>query len=151
MRKAAFPKAVQHLKDSIVATYGKKGQSVIDMNMMAVDKGVNAIVPVTVPADWANAVDAETKDTQEIPEYVQNICRPINAQKGYDLPVSTFMGYEDGTLPAGSAAYEKRGVALFVPHWHKENCIQCNQCAFVCPHATIRPVLATAWEREGRV
>jgi len=138
--------AVQHLKDSIVATYGKKGQSVIDMNMMAVDKGVNAIVPVTVPADWANAVDAETKDTQEIPEYVQNICRPINAQKGYDLPVSTFMGYEDGTLPAGSAAYEKRGVALFVPHWHKENCIQCNQCAFVCPHATIRPVLATADE-----
>lgn len=138
--------AVQHLKDSIVATYGKKGQSVIDMNMMAVDKGVNAIVPVTVPADWANAVDAETKDTQEIPEYVQNICSPINAQKGYDLPVSTFMGYEDGTLPAGSAAYEKRGVALFVPHWHKENCIQCNQCAFVCPHATIRPVLATADE-----
>lgn len=138
--------AVQHLKDSIVATYGKKGQSVIDMNMMAVDKGVNAIVPVTVPSDWANAVDVEAKDAQEIPEYVQNICRPINAQKGYDLPVSTFMGYEDGTLPAGSAAYEKRGVALFVPHWHKENCIQCNQCAFVCPHATIRPVLATADE-----
>ena len=138
--------AVQHLKDSIVATYGKKGQSVIDMNMMAVDKGVNAIVPVTVPADWADAVDAPVAETQEIPEYVQNICRPINAQKGYDLPVSTFMGYEDGTLPAGSAAYEKRGVALFVPHWHKENCIQCNQCAFVCPHATIRPVLATADE-----
>lgn len=138
--------AVQYLKDSIVATYGKKGQAIIDMNMMAVDKGVNAIVPVTVPADWADAVDAPVAETQEIPDYVKDVCRPINAQKGYDLPVSVFMGHEDGTLPAGTAAYEKRGVALFVPHWHKENCIQCNQCAFVCPHATIRPVLATAEE-----
>jgi len=138
--------AVQYLKDSIVATYGKKGQAIIDMNMMAVDKGVNAIVPVTVPADWADAVDAPAIETQDIPDYVKDVCRPINAQKGYDLPVSAFMGHEDGTLPAGTAAYEKRGVALFVPHWHKENCIQCNQCAFVCPHATIRPVLATAEE-----
>lgn len=138
--------AVQHLKDSVIATYGKKGQKVIDMNTLAIDKGVSAIVPVTVPTDWANAVDAVSTVVTAVPEHVESICRPINAQQGYSLPVSTFLGYEDGTLPNGTAAYEKRGVALAVPHWHKENCIQCNQCAFVCPHATIRPVLATADE-----
>ncbi|SUP43809.1 pyruvate:ferredoxin (flavodoxin) oxidoreductase [Veillonella criceti] len=138
--------AVQHLKDSVIATYGKKGQKVIDMNTLAIDKGVSAIVPVEVPADWANAVDTAVPIATEVPEYVHAICKPINAQQGYGLPVSTFLGYEDGTLPNGTAAYEKRGVALAVPHWHKENCIQCNQCAFVCPHATIRPILATAEE-----
>lgn len=91
--------AVQHLKDSVIATYGKKGQKVIDMNTLAIDKGVSAIVPVTVPADWANAVDVASTVATVVPEHVESICRPINAQQGYSLPVSTFLGYEDGTLP----------------------------------------------------
>lgn len=99
-----------------------------------------------IPADWATATDAPVTTKKEVPAYVTDICRPINTQNGYDLPVSAFKDYADGTLPVGMAAYEKRGVALTVPHWHKENCIQCNQCAYVCPHATIRPVLATADE-----
>lgn len=138
--------AVAHLKESVVATYGKKGQKVIDMNMAAIDAGVNAIVPIDVPAAWATAVDAPVATKKDVPAYVTEICRPINTQNGYDLTVSAFKDYADGTLPVGMAAYEKRGVALTVPHWHKENCIQCNQCAYVCPHATIRPVLATADE-----
>lgn len=138
--------AIKYLKDSVVSTYGNKGQKVIDMNHAALDAGVNAIVEVTVPAAWATAEDTPVAGKKEVPEYVANICNPVNAQAGYDLPVSAFVGYEDGTLPAGTAAYEKRGAALFVPHWIPENCIQCNQCAFVCPHATIRPILSTAEE-----
>ena len=143
-------KAVEYLKDSIEKTYGKKGADVVAMNNKAVDEGVGALVKVEVPAAWKDAKDSE--DTFEksscttCPSYVANIAKPVNAQAGYDLPVSAFTGYEDGTLPSGTAAFEKRGAALFVPHWIKENCIQCNQCSFVCPHATIRPVLATAEE-----
>ncbi len=143
-------KAIEYLKDSVEKTYGKKGQNVVDMNNAAIDKGVGALVKIDVPASWKDAVDNGAKEVkpgcQSCPSYVENIANPVNAQAGYDLPVSTFTGFEDGTLPAGTAAYEKRGAALFVPHWIKENCIQCNQCAFVCPHATIRPVLATAEE-----
>ena len=142
--------AIAYLKDSVEKTYGKKGQNVVDMNNAAIDKGVDALVKIDVPASWKDATDegaaAVKPGCQSCPSYVENICKPVNAQAGYDLPVSAFNGYEDGTLPAGTAAYEKRGAALFVPHWIKENCIQCNQCAFVCPHATIRPVLATAEE-----
>ena len=142
--------AIAYLKDSVEKTYGKKGQNVVDMNNAAIDKGVDALVKIDVPASWKDATDEGAATVkpgcQSCPSYVENICKPVNAQAGYDLPVSAFNGYEDGTLPAGTAAYEKRGAALFVPHWIKENCIQCNQCAFVCPHATIRPVLATAEE-----
>lgn len=142
--------AVAYLKDSVEKTYGKKGQNVVDMNNAAIDEGVKALVKIDVPASWKDAVDTAEATTKPgcaaCPSYVENICKPVNAQAGYDLPVGTFEGYEDGTLPSGTAAYEKRGAALFVPHWIKENCIQCNQCAFVCPHATIRPVLATAEE-----
>jgi pyruvate-ferredoxin/flavodoxin oxidoreductase len=142
--------AVAYLKDSVEKTYGKKGQNVVDMNNAAIDEGVKALVKIDVPASWKDAVDTTEATAKPgcaaCPSYVENICKPVNAQAGYDLPVGTFEGYEDGTLPSGTAAYEKRGAALFVPHWIKENCIQCNQCAFVCPHATIRPVLATAEE-----
>ena len=142
--------AVKYLKESVVTSYGKKGQNIVDMNNAAIDQGVNALVKVDVPADWKNAVDegghAVKPGCESCPSFVQNIAQPINAQAGYDLPVSRFSGYEDGTLPAGTAKFEKRGPALFVPKWLPENCIQCNQCSFVCPHATIRPILATEAE-----
>lgn len=138
--------AIKYLKDAVEASYGKKGQHVVDMNNAAIDKGVDALVKVTVPEAWKTAEDVAVTEEKDIPCYVKNICNPVNAQAGVDLPVSAFLGYEDGTLPAGTAAYEKRGSALFVPHWIPENCIQCNQCSFVCPHATIRPILATADE-----
>lgn len=147
-------KAVAYLKDSIEKTYGKKGADIVAMNNQAVDEGVKALVqvPAELIATWKDAKDdanhagEKPSGCASCPSYVENIAKPVNAQAGYDLPVSTFAGYEDGTLPAGTAAFEKRGAALFVPHWIKENCIQCNQCAYVCPHATIRPVLATADE-----
>lgn len=142
--------AVKYLKESVVTSYGKKGQNIVDMNNAAIDQGVNALVKVDVPASWKDAVDdgnhAVKPGCESCPSFVQNIAQPINAQAGYDLPVSTFSGYEDGTLPAGTAKFEKRGPALFVPKWLPENCIQCNQCSFVCPHATIRPILATEAE-----
>ena len=139
--------AVKYLKDAVVDSYGKKGQKVIDMNNAAIDKGVGAVVKVTVPEAWKHAADAENTTTAGArPDYVKDICDPVNGQAGYDLPVSAFQGFEDGTLPAGTAAFEKRGAALTVPHWIPENCIQCNQCSFVCPHATIRPILSTEAE-----
>jgi pyruvate-ferredoxin/flavodoxin oxidoreductase len=137
--------AVKYLKESIDTTYGKKGQKVLDMNYKAVDAGIEALVKVEVPASWATAVDAETEAVDE-PEFITNILRPMNAQEGNNLPVSAFNGYEDGTFPAGTAAYEKRGIAVSIPQWKPENCIQCNQCSFVCPHAAIRPFLATEEE-----
>ncbi len=143
-------KAVALLKKSVEETYGKKGQNIVDMNNAAIDAGVDALVKVNVPESWKTAVDAETAEAEkEVPCYVKNICAPVNAQAGYDLPVSAFVGHEDGTLPSGTAAFEKRGAALFVPHWIPENCIQCNQCSFVCPHATIRPILATEEEAKA--
>ena len=142
--------AIKYLKESVVTSYGKKGQNIVDMNNAAIDQGVDALVKIDVPADWKNAVDegpAEVKPgCEHCPSFVENIAKPVNAQGGYDLPVSTFVGREDGTMDVGSAAFEKRGPALFVPKWIPENCIQCNQCSFVCPHATIRPVLATEEE-----
>lgn len=137
--------AVKYLKESIEKTYGKKGEKILNMNYKAVEAGINSLVKVEIPADWTDAVDAPKADSQE-PEFIKNILRPMTAQKGYDLPVSAFNGYEDGTFPNGTAAYEKRGIAVNVPEWQIENCIQCNQCSFVCPHATIRPYLLTEEE-----
>ncbi|TQQ84457.1 pyruvate:ferredoxin (flavodoxin) oxidoreductase [Peptacetobacter hominis] len=140
--------AVEHLKESIVKSYGKKGQKVLDMNFQAVDAGINALVKVEVPESWKTAVDAEKEEVCE-PAFIKNILRPMTAQKGNDLPVSTFEEYPDGTFPCGTAAYEKRGIAVDVPEWKVDNCIQCNQCAFVCPHACIRPVLVTEEELQN--
>lgn len=138
--------ALTKLKDSVAETYGKKGQQVVDMNNAAIDRGVDAPIEVSVPESWLSAADEPQASAEGLPAYVTKIARPINTLKGYALPVSTFTGIEDGVMPAGTAAYEKRGVAMAVPYWIKENCIQCNQCAFVCPHAAIRPVLASAEE-----
>lgn len=134
--------AVKYLKESIVKAYGKKGEAIVNMNYKAVDAGIDSLVKVDVPAAWAEAVDAPKAEVDE-PEFIKNILRPMVAQKGNDLPVSTFLGYEDGTFPCGTAAYEKRGTAVNVPEWQPDNCIQCNRCSFVCPHACIRPILVT--------
>ena len=138
--------AVKYLKDSIQKTYGKKGEKIVNMNYQAVEAGINSLVKVEVPASWANATENEADATCDEPAFIKDILRPMSAQKGNDLPVSAFLGYEDGTFPAGTAAYEKRGVAVNVPEWITENCIQCNRCSFVCPHACIRPVLVNEEE-----
>lgn len=132
--------AVRYLKDAVVTSYGKKGQKIVDMNNAAIDAGVSGSVKIDVPAAWVQAVDEVVSQT-EVPEFVSKILEPINAQAGDSLPVSSFLGLEDGAFPQGTAAYEKRGVAIQVPEWQAENCVQCNQCSLVCPHAAIRPVL----------
>ena len=141
--------AVKYLKDAVVKSYGKKGQNVVDMNNAAIDKGVESIVKIEVKSDWVNAQDEVTENKKAKPDFITNIVEPINSQKGFGLPVSAFNGMEDGTFMAGTAAYEKRGIAVNVPEWDKEKCIQCNQCSYVCPHAAIRPFLSTEAEVEN--
>ncbi|MFZ7120038.1 MAG: pyruvate:ferredoxin (flavodoxin) oxidoreductase [Eubacteriaceae bacterium] len=137
--------AVKYLKDAIVKSYGSKGQTIVDMNNEAVDRGINALNRIDIPASWENAQD-ENENKKEVPEFIENVLIPMNRQEGDSLPVSSFKGSEDGTFPQGTAAYEKRGIALQVPEWQIDNCIQCNQCSFVCPHAVIRPFLLTEEE-----
>ncbi len=140
--------AVKYLKDSVEKDYGAKGQNVVDMNNAAIDKGIadDTLVEVKVPAEWADAQD-EAVDDSKLPEFISKIQNPMLRQEGEKLPVSCFnKGLEDGTFPTGGAAYEKRGIAIMVPEWQVANCIQCNQCSYVCPHAAIRPVLLTADE-----
>lgn len=140
--------AVKYLKGAIVKSYGKKGEAVVNKNYQAVDKGIEALVKVQVPASWKNAEEAAAAET-DAPEFIKKVMIPMNRQEGDSLPVSTFTGIEDGAFPMGTAAYEKRGIAVNVPEWQIENCIQCNQCSFVCPHAAIRPVLATQEELKN--
>ncbi|MDR1679282.1 MAG: pyruvate:ferredoxin (flavodoxin) oxidoreductase [Prevotellaceae bacterium] len=138
--------AVEQMKKFIVKSYGKKGENIVNMNYAAVDKGGD-VVKVTIPAEWADLkVEGETTN-DGAPEFIQKVVRPINAQAGDDLPVSAFKGREDGTWDQGTTKYEKRGVAVNVPVWIPENCIQCNQCAYVCPHAAIRPFVLDAAEQ----
>ncbi|WKV09910.1 pyruvate:ferredoxin (flavodoxin) oxidoreductase [Thermoanaerobacterium sp. CMT5567-10] len=132
--------AVKHLKEAIVKSYGHKGEKIVNMNYAAVDRGIDALVKVDVPASWADAED-EVKEERNVPDFIKNIADVMNRQEGDKLPVSAFVGMEDGTFPMGTAAYEKRGIAVDVPEWQIDNCIQCNQCAYVCPHAAIRPFL----------
>jgi pyruvate-ferredoxin/flavodoxin oxidoreductase len=139
--------AVKYLKNSIYKTYGKKGDKIVNLNNQAVDFGIEKLVKVEVPASWATAVDAASEAKKAVPEFIEKILMPMNAQEGDSLPVSTFAGREDGTFDCGSAAFEKRGIAVNIPEWQPENCIQCNQCSFVCPHAAIRPFLLTADEK----
>jgi pyruvate-ferredoxin/flavodoxin oxidoreductase len=137
--------AVKYMKDAIVKTYGRKGEKVVNMNYLAVDKGIEALKKIDIPASWADAVD-EKVETKDVPEFITKILEPVNGQVGDKLPVSTFVGMEDGTFPNGTSRYEKRGIAVDVPEWQMANCIQCNQCAYVCPHAAIRPFLLDADE-----
>ncbi len=133
--------AVKYIKDAIKKTYGKKGDRIVTMNYEAVDRGIDALEKVEIPGSWKDAVEtADIVEAQE-PDYIKNILRVVNRQEGDSIPVSAFVGVEDGTFPQGTSAYEKRGIAVNVPQWQKDDCIQCNQCSYVCPHAAIRPVL----------
>ena len=143
-----FEKAVEEMKKAILKSYGKKGEDIVNMNYAAVDAGGSAVEKVEIPAKWASLSGEAAAKVVDMtrPEFVRNVVDPINALKGDDLPVSAFNGREDGTWDNGTAAYEKRGIAVNVPQWDIQNCIQCNQCAYVCPHAAIRPFLATEEE-----
>ena len=143
--------ALEYMKAAAKKSYSKKGEDVVQMNYKAIDAGVDALVKIDVPAAWAELEDdtvapAVKGNRPELVKFVEEILIPVNAQKGDELPVSTFVGREDGTFPSGSAAYEKRGVAVDVPVWDAQKCIQCNQCAIVCSHATIRPYALNAEE-----
>ena len=132
--------AVGYMKDACTKRFFAKGEDVVNKNLAAIDAGSNGLVKVDVPADWADAVD-EPVAPRNVPKVVTEILDPINAQKGDDLPVSKFADYKDGVMDMGMTAFEKRGIATFVPEWDAERCLQCNKCAFVCPHAVIRPYL----------
>ena len=153
--------AVKYLQKAVVDDYGNQGQKIIDMNYAAIEKGMESAVKISVPEAWKNAQD-KARDIQhvacacsseavidDLPAFVEELMVPMNRQEGDNLPVSAFKGREDGTFPVGTSAYEKRGIALNVPEWQIEHCIQCNQCAFVCPHASIRPALATESEMKA--
>ena len=144
--------AIDLMKAAAKATYGRKGDDVVQKNWAAIDAGAKQVVEIQVPESWKNAEDEglhmthATEGRQDVVDFVNNIQAKVNAQEGNSLPVSAFKDYVDGTTPSGAAAYEKRGIAVNVPVWNPENCIQCNRCAYVCPHAVIRPVALTAEE-----
>ena len=144
--------AIDLMKAAAKATYGRKGDDVVQKNWAAIDAGAKQVVEIQVPESWKDAEDEglhmthATEGRQDVVDFVNNIQAKVNAQEGNSLPVSAFKDYVDGTTPSGSAAYEKRGIAVNVPVWNPENCIQCNRCAYVCPHAVIRPVALTAEE-----
>lgn len=140
-------KAVEYLKEGIEKTYKRKGQDIVDMNCQAVDEGIRSIRKIEVPEEWADVEDPKDPLT-ELPDFIENIQIPMNSKAGDDLPVSSFADAADGTFPSGTTAYEKRGVGVYLPEWIPENCVQCNQCSFVCPHAAIRPMLLTNEEAE---
>jgi len=133
--------AIGYMKDAARKTYAKKGDKIVDMNLAAIDAGIDGVKKVTVPDEWRTAVASPAPARKPVPKFISDILEPINAQKGDALPVSTFIGYEDGTMPMGTSAYEKRGIAAFIPVWEPQKCLQCNMCSYVCPHAVIRPYL----------
>jgi len=141
--------AEKYMKNTIVKSYGNKGDKVLEMNFAAVERGYQSLNKVVVPQSWKDInVEAEEID-MNLPEYVRNILNPINAQKGDSLPVSVFANHANGSVPLGTSKYEKRGIAVEVPVWDANNCIQCNQCSYVCPHAAIRPFLLTKEENDN--
>ena len=143
--------AIDYMKYMATKSYLKKGQAIVDLNHKAIDAGKDALHLVNVPAEWANAGETAAADKvsgarEDLVDFVNDVVMPVVGMKGDSLPVSAFAKYVDGTFPQGSAAYEKRGVAVMVPKWNPESCVQCNSCAFVCPHAAIRPFALTAEE-----
>ena len=146
--------AVKYMKDAATASYMKKGPAIVEMNHAAIEKGISGAKEVKVPESWKNAIEEVTErivegKNQKLVDFVKNIQIPVNNQQGDKLPVSTFLDIADGAVPQGSAAYEKRGIAIDVPCWMSENCIQCNLCAYVCPHAVIRPFALTEEEAKN--
>ena len=141
--------AIKYLKEAVINTYSKKGEKIVNMNHAAIDAGVDAIVKIDVPDSWKDAKeDGKIEENMDVPDFIKNICEPMNKLEGSKLPVSAFVNnnIEDGTFMHGTTKYEKRGIAVNVPEWIPENCIQCNQCSYVCPHACIRPFLSTEEE-----
>ncbi|MDU7214788.1 pyruvate:ferredoxin (flavodoxin) oxidoreductase [Clostridium sp.] len=144
--------AIKYLKEAVINTYSKKGEKIVNMNHAAIDAGVDAIVKIDVPDSWKDAKeDGKIEENMDVPDFIKNICEPMNKLEGSKLPVSAFVNADmtDGTFMSGTTAYEKRGIAVNVPEWIPENCIQCNQCSYVCPHATIRPFLINEKEKEN--
>ncbi len=139
--------AVEYMKGAAKKSFAKKGEKVVNMNLAAVDAGINSPVRVEIPESWKFAKDEE-KDLSGLPAMIRDIVMPINAQRGDDLPVSTFVGHEGGTFTMGTSVYEKRGIATQLPVWDSTKCLQCNRCAYVCPHAAIRPFLMNQEEAE---
>ncbi len=137
------------LKNVVKKLYGKKGDKIVKMNHDAIDQGISAIHKVDIPDSWKDSRNASHDDIEEA-DFIKNIMRPMSRRKGDDLPVSAFVGREDGTMPSGTTAYEKRGIAINVPKWIMENCIQCNQCSYICPHAVIRPFLLDEDENNNK-
>ncbi|MBQ8815283.1 MAG: pyruvate:ferredoxin (flavodoxin) oxidoreductase [Lachnospiraceae bacterium] len=147
-------RAIELMKAAAKASYGKKGDAIVQMNYDAIERGAKDVVEIQVPESWKNAEDTHIgaippAGDSDVEKFVKNIQQHVNAQEGNKLPVSAFTDYVDGTTPSGSAAFEKRGVAVDIPVWNPENCIQCNFCAYVCPHATIRPVAMTEEEAKA--
>jgi pyruvate-ferredoxin/flavodoxin oxidoreductase len=143
-----FEDARTQMKKAIIKSFGRKGEEIVNMNIAAIDRGA-AVEKVEVPKEWSKLVIKAKVDTRNIPDFVKNVVEPMNRLMGDDLKVSAFKGREDGTFPSGTTQYEKRGIAVNVPEWISENCIQCNQCSFVCPHACIRPFLLSDSEMKG--
>ncbi len=145
--------AIQYMKDAATASYSKKGEAIVKMNHDAIDMGAQKVVKVDVPASWKDAKDEDLTvkfdGEGRLIDYINNILNPINSFAGMKLPVSAFVPYADGEVPLGSSAFEKRGIAIDVPEWKSENCIQCNFCSYVCPHACIRPVVLTEEEAKN--
>lgn len=134
--------AIKYLKDEIKKLYGKKGDEIVNMNYAAVDRALDALIKVDVPESWKDAQDeADAEAGEDVPDFIKNVLEPCNRMEGDRVPVSTFADVSDGTFPLGTTKYEKRGIAVTIPEWQKENCIQCNQCSYICPHAVIRPYL----------
>lgn len=142
-------KALEHMKEAARKAYFAKGSKVVNMNVEAIDEGAKNVIEIKVPASWKECTDEREPDDPNLPPVVRNILFPINRQKGDDLPVSTFKGYEDGTIDVGLTAYEKRAIAVNAPEWDSSKCLQCNQCSFVCPHAAIRPYIVTKEEAKN--
>lgn len=143
-----YETAINEMKDAIKKTYGKKGDDIVELNCLAVDRGGSDVVEISVPAEWKNAVDENESEGKSESGFISSVMEPINRLEGDSLPVSVFFERSDGTFPQGTSAYEKRGVAINVPEWVPGNCIQCNQCSLVCPHAAIRPFLLNKKEKE---
>ena len=141
--------AVKLLKEAIVKDYGAKGDDIVRMNYDAVDRGIDAIKKIEVKDSWKDSDTTRDFNINGAPEFINNMLIPMNRQEGNDLPVSAFVDMPDGTFPAGTSRYEKRGIAVNVPHWKIENCIECNQCSLVCPHAVIRPFLVDKDEKKN--
>jgi len=145
----SYEKAQKLMKEYAEKAYGRKGKAIVEKNWAAIDKGKESLQEIKVNPEWKNLKDEEVPEQEARPSFVKDIAEPVNRIEGYDIPSSSFEPYADGTMENGSSAYEKRGIANYIPEWIDDNCIQCNQCAFACPHAVIRPFLMTEEEMEN--